>query len=214
MKRVTFALTYPRDRAHPMHRRLMDGDGASRADLLTWGPTGSVTTLFWYDGDEEAVGRLVDAVDSVSTASLTAGGDGTYAFVRQTEYELDSAVLGLVARARVAFPPPVTFLDTGTVRFDAVGEAESVSEFHAGLDGTLDVTVERVNEFERARSPTGLTERQRDALEAAVAVGYYAVPRTGSVADVASALDCAPSTAGELLRRAESTVMADCARSE
>ena len=38
-------------------------------------------------------------------------------------------------------------------------------------------------------------------------VGYYAVPRTGDVDDVATELDCAHSTAGELLRKAEAALV-------
>ncbi|WP_217493327.1 helix-turn-helix domain-containing protein [Haladaptatus sp. W1] len=47
---------------------------------------------------------------------------------------------------------------------------------------------------------------------AALDAGYYDVPRTGSVDDVAAALDCAHSTAGELIRKAESAVISDAIR--
>jgi len=43
----------------------------------------------------------------------------------------------------------------------------------------------------------------------AVDVGYYDVPRTGDTEAVAAALDCEPSTAGELLRKAEAAVVTD-----
>ncbi|NNC24743.1 bacterio-opsin activator, partial [Salinisphaera sp. USBA-960] len=66
---------------------------------------------------------------------------------------------------------------------------------------------ERVRPFDRRRSSSQLTDRQRAALETAVATGYYEIPREGSVADVADALDCSTSTAGELLRKSEATVL-------
>jgi predicted DNA binding protein len=82
-----------------------------------------------------------------------------------------------------------------------------VSTLHDELAELGSVSIERVHPFERRQSPAALTDRQRAALDAAVEVGYYEVPREGSVADVAAALDCAHSTAGELLRKAEAAVV-------
>lgn len=47
------------------------------------------------------------------------------------------------------------------------------------------------------------TERQRAAGDTALRLGYYEVPRDGTLDDVAEALGCAESTASVLLRRAE-----------
>jgi len=59
-----------------------------------------------------------------------------------------------------------------------------------------------VHDFQRGDTPASLTDRQRAALDTALDLGYYDVPRAASVADVAVELDCATSTAGELLRKA------------
>lgn len=48
-----------------------------------------------------------------------------------------------------------------------------------------------------------LTAHQREAVEAALALGYYDIPRESSQEDIAAAIDCAPSTAAEHLRKAE-----------
>jgi predicted DNA binding protein len=52
-----------------------------------------------------------------------------------------------------------------------------------------------------------LTERQQEALVRAYELGYYETPRSVSFEEVAAELDCASSTANELLRRAEATVV-------
>ena len=174
-----------------------------------WSPTADATTLLWCDGDRAATEAVVDAIDSLAATSFVADGGETYAFVRQHDYEFATSVMELVADSRVIFLPPVTFLESGTVRFEAVGETAALGEFHARLSELGDASIDRVHDFERRRSPAGLTDRQRRALEAAVGAGYYEIPRTGSVADVAAALDCASSTAGELLRKAERTVIVD-----
>lgn len=139
--------------------------------------------------------------------SLVAGDDGTYAFAHQTGFEFDDDVLDLLASASVVFLPPVTFFEDGTATFEAVGETADLSDFYRQLGTLLDVRIERVHDFQRGSNPANLTTRQQSALEAAVAVGYYDVPRTGTVEAVAAELDCAKSTAGELLRKAESAVV-------
>jgi predicted DNA binding protein len=211
MRRVAFRVSYPPEMAHPLHRRLARTDGVSRMELLQWGPTAAVTTLSWYDASPETVRTVLDAVETVTSTELVEGDDGTYAFVRQSAYELDAEVLELVERSHVVFLPPVTFFADGDAVFEAVGETPAVSALYARLRELLDARIERVDDFRRGPSSAALTDRQRSALEAAAALGYYEVPRTASVEDVATELGCASSTAGELLRRAESALVAEYA---
>lgn len=207
MKQASFRVAYPDEIAHPLHRRLATVDGASTAELLMWGPMGTVTTLLWFDCGRDAAAEVLTAVDSVETTDFVADNDGTYAFVHQTAYEFEEAVLALVSDSRVVFLPPIAFREDGTARFEAVGRSEALTAFYDELTRLADGTIERVREFERRSPPATVTDRQREALEAAVAVGYYEVPRSGSVAAVADELDCATSTAGELLRNAESALV-------
>ncbi|NHN57995.1 helix-turn-helix domain-containing protein [Halorussus rarus] len=207
MKRVQFSARYPERLVHPLHRQVIDGQSVTRAELLTWSPTEDATTLVWCDGDPEATEAVVGAIDSLRSSDFVADADGTYAFLRQDDYEFPAALLDVIADSRVIFLPPVVFLDTGEIRFEAVGETPALSAFHEEISELGELTVERVHDFERERSPSRLTDRQRAALDAAVSVGYYEVPRDGTVADVAAALDCSTSTAGELVRKAEAAVI-------
>lgn len=207
MKRVQFVATYPERLVHPLHRRVIESGPVTRAELLTWSPTADATTLFWCDADADATESVVRAVDALVDSELVEDGDGTYAFLRQDGYEFAPAVLDAIAAAHVVFLPPVVFLDAGDVRFEAVGGATALGAFHEALADLADVTIERVHEFERSASPSQLTDRQQAALEAAVEAGYYEIPRDGTVADIAAALDCSTSTAGELVRKAEAAVI-------
>ncbi|ELZ78466.1 HTH DNA binding domain-containing protein [Haloferax larsenii JCM 13917] len=207
MKHIQFSVTYPERFVHPLHDQLMDVTGASRAELLMWSPTADATTLFWCDGDRAATERTVASIDSLRSSHFVEDVDGTYVFLQQDGYEFAPALLETIAESHVIFLPPVVFRADGTVRFEAVGEATALSAFHDDLSELGDVTIERVHEFARRTSPSQLTPRQREALEVAVAVGYYERPRDGSVADVAEALDCSTSTAGELIRKAEAAVL-------
>jgi predicted DNA binding protein len=101
----------------------------------------------------------------------------------------------------------VVFHADGAVTFEAVGETAALSAFHDALAEIGDLSIERVQSFERSGSPTRVTDRQRAAVEVAVAVGYYEIPRGGTVTDIAERLDCSTSTAGELVRKAEAAIV-------
>ena len=207
MKRVQLTATYPTELVHPLHRRIIESGPITRAELLMWSPTAEATSLFWCDGPPDAASAAVRAIDSLLVSNLVEDTDGTYAFLQQDQYEFATALLDAIADARVIFLPPVIFFDTGAVQFEAVGESAGLSAFYEDLSDLGETTIDRVQEFERGHSTSRLTERQRAALDAAVDVGYYELPREGSVADVAAMLDCSTSTAGELVRKAEAAVI-------
>jgi hypothetical protein len=209
MKRVQFSVTYPERLRHPLHREILDQPSLSRAELLMWSPTAEATTLCWVDGDRATTETAVGAVASLQESTFVPDAEGTYAFLQQAEYEFPGTILEAIGAATVIFVPPVVFLDTGEIQFEAVGETTGLGALHEELAGLGELTIERVHEFERASTPSPLTERQRAALDAAVEAGYYNVPREGSVADIAAALECSTSTAGELLRKAEAAVVQD-----
>ncbi|MFC6784714.1 helix-turn-helix domain-containing protein [Halobaculum halobium] len=207
MKRIRFSVTYPDRLVHPFHRRIIDGGPLSRAELLMWSPTADATTLFWCDGGKNATAAAVAGIDSLLDTHFVESADGTYAFLRQDSYEFPAVLLDAIAAARVIFLTPVVFLDSGNIRFDAVGESTALSEFHDRLSTHGDLAIELVQEFERQTRSSRITDRQDSALEAAVSVGYYEVPRDGTIADIAAVLDCSTSTAGELVRKAEASVI-------
>jgi predicted DNA binding protein len=69
-----------------------------------------------------------------------------------------------------------------------------------------------VTERDRATAdvlPSGLTERQREALEAAYRAGYFDWPRETTAEEVAETLDIAASTLTAHLRKAEATLLTE-----
>lgn len=105
--------------------------------------------------------------------------------------------------------PPATWNADGSYSFTFVGrEADIQSAVDTVPDGVR-VEIESVGGTQvAADSVRGrLSDRQREAVEAAVALGYYEIPRDATAEDVAAALDCAVSTVSEHLRKAEATVL-------
>jgi len=82
-------------------------------------------------------------------------------------------------------------------------DRDALVEFRDRLvDGGVQVTVQRLyTEREGRVDEHDLTEKQRETVAAAVAAGYFEVPRKAKLADVADALDVSRQAASERLRR-------------
>jgi predicted DNA binding protein len=108
----------------------------------------------------------------------------------------------------VVVVPPIEYVD-GTVSYSVYGPADDIQ---AAIDAIPDPISVAVTEISGLKSVPGvleslLTDRQREAVKAALSLGYYDVPRSASHEAVAEAMDCAPSTAAEHLRKAESKLL-------
>ncbi|WP_321169338.1 helix-turn-helix domain-containing protein [Halorubrum salinum] len=94
----------------------------------------------------------------------------------------------------------------GTARIDVTAPHERVAEFGRmlrGVDANFDVEYvqQRLNPDEL------LTDRQREILLEAVDLGYYEVPRTCTLTEVADHVGIPKSTCSEVLQRVERTVV-------
>jgi hypothetical protein len=105
--------------------------------------------------------------------------------------------------------PPAEWNADGSYTFTIVGRDADVQSAVDRVPGDVRVEIEAVGN--RGVAPESvrdrLTDRQREAVEAAIALGYYETPRAATSEDVADALGCATSTAAEHLRKAESRLV-------
>ncbi|MFD1588970.1 helix-turn-helix domain-containing protein [Halorientalis brevis] len=208
MKRASFVIDRDREDAHPLHRAVIDTDGLSRAAVLLWdGRRATPITLSWCDAPKSTVASVLDDLPLVKSHALSAGRDGTYAFVWQRSFQLEPSLMALVSDAAALPMAPVVFDADGSVAITLVGTHAALRDLVAEFGDRIDYTVTELTDYDGSRPVAGLTSRQRDALAAAVAVGFYDVPRTGTIADVAARLDCAESTASELVRKAQARVV-------
>lgn len=100
--------------------------------------------------------------------------------------------------------PPVARQE-GAVEVRLVGEPPAVSDIVEALPPRVEVDVHEVGGGGLPNHPTDvpLTERQREAVRAALELGYYDRPREATHEDVGAVIDCAASTATEHLQKAE-----------
>jgi hypothetical protein len=187
--------------------------GVTREALvnLEWLEDGSYALLYRLGGgDPAAVERVLADSDEVRSFDVVpTSDDRTFAFTHVGEREALSELLAIAEANALILDPPFPFTDDGVV-VSVVGDGEALQAAFAEITATIPVTVEWTGGYEPGSAGVlaRLTDRQREALTAAYDLGFYETPRAASYADIAEVLDCAPSTANELLRRAEATVVA------
>ena len=196
---------------HPMYDLWANAPFIERATALQWNVAGDALGILHHavgdvDAFEAAVAEIPQVVDYETVRD---GPDAFYAYVRDETTDALADLLAPVAASSVVAVPPVRYRADGTVSVSLFGPAAELQAAVEAVPDPVEVSVDSVGGLgaTTATVETRLTERQREAVRAAVDLGYYEVPREADHADVAEAIGCAPSTAAEHLRKAESAVL-------
>ncbi|MDB2270247.1 helix-turn-helix domain-containing protein [Halorubrum ezzemoulense] len=208
MHAARVALEIPHEHLHPMHRFVCESPAVDRETILERDAGGELTTLLLHvAGDRRRYERTVEEVPQVEEWTTTDAEEGFYVYVRTRLRDRERRYREALDRDAVLVVPPVELRSDRTVRQTLVGRSDALSAVVEALPAAVDVEVLRTGTYDRSLGVRP-SERQREALAAAWAAGYYEVPREGGIEAVAEALDCATSTASDLLRRAERRVVA------
>jgi len=223
MKYVRLALDQDSEVRHPMHQFVVAHDGYEVSRLLEVSYSqfggdadagfGIQTALFHVTGSPvEPYEAALQRTEEVIEYEISHRDDESfYLYVRGEHTDADDRLVAAFSQQGLVLMMPVEFRADGTMRATVIGPGETVQRALDELPSAFDVDVRSIGEYDARYFATDgdLTDRQYEAVEAAVDCGYYEEPRSGSVADVAEVLGCAPGTAAEHLRRAEASVMAD-----
>jgi hypothetical protein len=183
----------------------------ARAVATKFAGSAGVSALFHVEGDRAALGERLACqreVDVAETAPAAGGGFYLLAVLDPTSVPMMQAVFEVLAWQELIVVPPVVYRD-GTVHVRMVGTTGTVGGLVEAFPQDVDVDVEAVGErgAGAAPGPAALSDRQREAVLAALELGYYDQPRAATHEDVATAIDCAASTASEHLRKAEAKLV-------
>jgi predicted DNA binding protein len=199
---------------HPMQAFLRDGEAVDFEELLAYNPMRGHDVeyaLFYVAGEIDPYRSAIDDVDSVRRYTLTPVDDGAfYSYVCQETREADVAFREAFEELELVVLFPVVYEGDGTVRMTLVGEPANFRLLLEGPPEGMDADVRALGEYDRREGTVAgaLTDRQYEAVSAAVDLGYYETPAEAELADVGDAIGCAASTASDLLSKAEATVMA------
>ncbi|SER13933.1 helix-turn-helix domain-containing protein [Natrinema salaciae] len=211
MKTVRLTLRYDAETIHPMHRFVADSDAFDAYRMVHGNFAGGNDNAFIFHvvGDPDVYEAALEGTDRVDEYELTRTGDRTFTvYVRDVPDGVDERLLTLFTRGSLVVLPPIEYRSDWTVRFSVVGESTDLRRALEGVPDGIETAVDRVGEYDGSDDAVGaLTDRQRETLRVARDLGYFEVPRSAGVEDVAAELDCAPGTAAEHLRKAEAAVM-------
>lgn len=212
MKSLRCILNFNDEAMHPVHRYATDDAAILREYFLHAhrADEGPDTLLFYFEGDRTAYASALDAIDQVKEYEINSvRTDAHYAFIREETREFDTELEAAFDKPGVLIMPPIEFRGDGTALLTVVGKSEAVQSAIEEVPAAVDVEVTQIGDFDTMSTvpATDLTSRQREAIETAFEIGYYDVPRTGSIAKVAEEINCTPGTASELLRKAERTAI-------
>jgi hypothetical protein len=213
MRRVSVSLSADGDEfaVHPMYDLLANHESVDRASARQWSYAGDeLAMLHVVEGDLAAFEAAVRSLSVLLDLELTRIDDSRwYAFVNCQTTPLMRQLFESIRRMTAIPVPPVEYHRDGTISFSIVGPSAEIQTAIEAAPAAVTVSVDRIGGT-LAGPGTGhtrLTPRQREAIETALDLGYYDIPREASHEDVAAAIDCAPSTAAEHLRKAESRVI-------
>jgi len=207
------------ERAPAAFSVLADSPHVEQAHLLAWNPTDSrgVTALFEVEGDREVVDGALGALEEVVSVETTPASEST--FYQLVTLDGSGSVIRRIARwvtsDGLVVCKPIVYRD-GAVHAQFVGSTGTIRRVVDRLPAFVDIDVHEIggDGFAPGNPLGALSSRQREAIVAAAAAGYYDDPKQATHEDIAAALGCAPSTASEHLRKAESKLVCGLLREE
>jgi predicted DNA binding protein len=201
----------PADGAFPgVDSALSGAPGVERESIrnLEWFPDGSYALLYRLSGDPAAAEAVLADHAEVFDHEVVAADGGVDAFAHVAERETLSELLAIVEDHALLLDRPFPVTEAG-VAVTVAGRSESLRAAYGELTGWIPLSVEWTGTYDPGAVGvlSRLTDRQREAIETAHELGFYESPRGVTHEGIADELGCAPSTANELLRRAEAAVL-------
>lgn len=207
MKHVRLTIRAPEGTVHPVFDMLTRGDHVERVRGLHWNFSGErLGILHYVEGEFDAYVSELEAIPSVLDYDLARVTEKCfYVYHRCIVHGGAQALFDTFTQDTLLLVPPIEFSDDGAATVSLFGDEAEVQAAVDSIPDVIDVAVQEVSGMAatpEVATPT-LTARQREAVETALSLGYYDIPRKAGNEDVAEAMDCAPSTAAEHLRKAE-----------
>jgi predicted DNA binding protein len=211
MKSVSVTLSPPDGGFHGVDGAIGEVESVSRQKLLYVDVFDDDTCLLVYllSGRQSGeLRRLLDDHPAVIRSRLLAQRNfySLYAHVEPDRPLTD--LLYAVQDHALLYKQPLLFTDD-RLRVTIGGDEPALQRWLEDLPEGVTVTVDRYGDYEPGVNSvlSLLTDRQREALNVALESGYYDTPRRTTCEELGAALDCSPSTANDLVREAERTVM-------
>lgn len=209
MRSIRVVLHFAEDALHPMHAHVCEAPYVEREAILQgYAPGDTGTMVLYVEGDADAYEDWLASVPHLESYNVSPADEAGFFVFLQERLDADDPLVVAFQREDLIVVPPVEFRSDRTIRMSLVGGPGDLQAALDALPRGVTPDVKFVGDFTTSVGDR-LTERQCEAVDAAWDVGYYELPREAGIETVAAELNCAISTASELLRRAESRLVAD-----
>jgi len=211
MRYVTLRFS-PRDGEgfHPLGRALSADPAIERGNIyrVEMLDDGSGLLLAEARGDVDRYREILQESEHVYDFSIVEDDGWWYSYTHFEPNDVNKRMLELQYDSELAMETPIEVEPDGSMVLTLVGPQEAFTEAAPSEPSVYDIEVLETGEHTPEVDDLflSLTDRQREVLETAVAMGYYESPREATHEDVATRVDASPSTIGEHLRKIESRV--------
>lgn len=213
MKHIRVTVRPDLDRSPGFVAYLLDSPDVEEARAVDWNRADPAKTTHLYAVDGDVAGFSDAATDtpgveSVALSAVDAARSYALLDVRDDVVPMFGVVEEALARAGLVVRRPLVYRD-GRIHGHVVGDSGALQAVLDEAPDAMDVTLEEVGRFPSARAnpASDLSDRQWEALETAVDLGYYNQPRATTHEEIAAELGCAPNTASEHLQKAEAKLI-------
>ena len=207
MKSMGIRLTYAPAATPPFLEAICESPDVDREIIVGGQAVDGVETItsFVY-GDPAAYEALLAQREDVEEYDVTQSDDGFFCYLRRELGAEGLSLLNALAQETVVVVPPIEVRSDRTIRLTLVGHSSALTTVTEAVPEGVTLDVRWVSD-EVTVTGTAVTDRQLAALRAAREVGYYEIPREAGIEAVADELECAVSTASELVRRGEANAV-------
>lgn len=212
MKRVRMTFRPEGVEVHPVYDLLAGGaDYLSDVELINWNVSAEPPGfLIRAEGDADAFAADLEAIPEVHHQEfIRVSDDEFYVYHTCEKTPMTDAIFDAFSMQSLLVVFPMEYHDDGAATVTVVGPEPDIETILEEVPDEITVEIEAVGgpEVRGDGVLSHLSERQREAVEAGIAVGYYDSPRQATSEDVADVMGCAPSTAAKHLRKAESKLV-------
>ncbi|QLG48980.1 helix-turn-helix domain-containing protein [Natrinema halophilum] len=207
MKSMCIELQYTKETTPPIHDGICSSPDIDREVIVGGQAVDGVETItsFVY-GDPEAYEPLLLEHEPVLEYDMTRSEDGFFLYLRRELGSDGLSLLNALSQDTVVIVPPIEIRSDRTIRMTVVDHPTDLNGVVDDLSADVTFDIRWVSD-EVTVTETAVSDRQLAALQAAWDVGFYEVPRQAGIEAVADELECAVSTASELVRRGEANAV-------
>lgn len=198
---------------HPIDQRFAERPEITRELIHNIGLVKDETfvTLYQLTGDVQAVEAILEESTETLSYHISNTDDRIHLYLHAVGNDTVVDLLEMLREFEFIIDTPLEYTRRGGLRVTLVGHWDSFREAIPETPEDIRLKLLQTGDYEpnTNRLYSLLTPQQQEALEVAVDMGYYEVPRQATHEDIAGELGCTGGTVGGHLRKVEAKILSE-----